>query len=125
MALEFQSTMLANSPSPTVLATMIVAIPSSLSPTESMELVFINGFNLGRYYFFGPQQELYVPGSILNAGGKPNNVVVLELEPQAGKALSIEGLDTRTWGNNPDPDAPAGAQKRPMGQLAHDHHVVV
>lgn len=39
--------------------------------------VFINGFNLGRYWKIGPQKSLYVPGTILK---QENEIIVLELE---------------------------------------------
>lgn len=39
--------------------------------------VYLNGFNLGRYWELGPQKSLYVPGSLLK---KHNEIVVLELE---------------------------------------------
>ncbi|NWT63064.1 BGAL galactosidase, partial [Erythrocercus mccallii] len=43
-------------------------------------LLWINGFNLGRYWTCrGPQQTLFVPGSVLHVG-HPNNITVLELE---------------------------------------------
>ncbi|NWI04587.1 BGAL galactosidase, partial [Tichodroma muraria] len=43
-------------------------------------LLWINGFNLGRYWTCrGPQQTLFVPGSVLHVG-RPNNITVLELE---------------------------------------------
>lgn len=39
-------------------------------------IVFINGFNLGRYWHIGPQQTLYVPGELV----RENNVVeILEM----------------------------------------------
>ena len=39
-------------------------------------IVFINGFNLGRYWHIGPQKTLYVPGELV----KENNVVeILEM----------------------------------------------
>lgn len=42
--------------------------------------VWINGFNLGRYWpTRGPQVTLYVPANILSTAA-PNNVTVLELE---------------------------------------------
>lgn len=42
--------------------------------------VWINGFNLGRYWpSRGPQVTLYVPASVLSTA-MPNNVTVLELE---------------------------------------------
>lgn len=41
--------------------------------------VFINGFNLGRYWnTAGPQQRLYLPGPLLKK--QHNEIVVLELE---------------------------------------------
>ncbi|XP_077473456.1 beta-galactosidase-1-like protein [Stigmatopora argus] len=42
--------------------------------------VWLNGFNLGRYWpARGPQQTLYVPGPLLSTT-RPNNITVLELE---------------------------------------------
>ncbi|WP_077623258.1 glycoside hydrolase family 35 protein [Sediminibacillus massiliensis] len=41
--------------------------------------IFINGFNLGRYWnTAGPQQRLYLPGPLLKE--KDNEIVILELE---------------------------------------------
>ncbi|NXO33250.1 GLB1L protein, partial [Locustella ochotensis] len=49
-------------------------------PSWSKGLLWINGFNLGRYWTRrGPQQTLFVPGSVLHVG-QPNNITVLELE---------------------------------------------
>lgn len=49
-------------------------------PGWSKGQLWINGFNLGRYWpRQGPQQTLFVPGSILHVGC-PNNITVLELE---------------------------------------------
>ncbi|NXB71449.1 BGAL galactosidase, partial [Donacobius atricapilla] len=49
-------------------------------PGWSKGLLWINGFNLGRYWTCrGPQQTLFVPGSVLHVG-HPNNITVLELE---------------------------------------------
>ncbi|KFP21607.1 Beta-galactosidase, partial [Egretta garzetta] len=49
-------------------------------PGWSKGQLWINGFNLGRYWpRRGPQQTLFVPGSVLHAG-RPNNITVLELE---------------------------------------------
>ena len=43
--------------------------------------VFINGFNVGRYWpVAGPQTTLYVPASVLRAPPTQNQIVVLELE---------------------------------------------
>ncbi|KAI0873185.1 family 35 glycoside hydrolase [Hypoxylon argillaceum] len=62
---------------------------------------WVNGFNLGRYWVVGPQQSLYLPGTVLKAVG--NEVVVLELEPDAD-GLVVAGAAEREWGNHPDPD---------------------
>ncbi|GGG03473.1 glycoside hydrolase family 35 protein [Paenibacillus aceti] len=40
-------------------------------------VVFINGFNLGRYWNVGPQRTLYVPGSLLREGN--NEIIIFEL----------------------------------------------
>ncbi|NWZ67334.1 BGAL galactosidase, partial [Acrocephalus arundinaceus] len=49
-------------------------------PGWSKGLLWINGFNLGRYWTCrGPQQTLFVPGSVLQVD-QPNNITVLELE---------------------------------------------
>ncbi|KAI1639930.1 family 35 glycoside hydrolase [Biscogniauxia mediterranea] len=66
--------------------------------------VWVNGFNLGRYWVVGPQQSLYLPGVVIKPGAE-NEVVVLELEPKAGN-LTAFGAAEREWGNNPDPDYP-------------------
>ena len=66
-------------------------------------VVYVNGWNLGRYWIIGPQQSLYLPGVYLQ---NTNNVVtVLNLEP-TGSEGPIQGVATRVWGNNPDPDLP-------------------
>ncbi|OAQ62479.1 beta-calactosidase [Pochonia chlamydosporia 170] len=59
-------------------------------------VVWINGFNLGRYWKIGPQKQLFVPGAILNSD-KPNQVVVLELEPGMSSMVA-KGVSSRTWG---------------------------
>mgnify|MGYP002623730577 CR=1 FL=1 len=51
--------------------------------------VFINGFNLGRFWEIGPQKALYLPGPLMKIG--KNEIVVFETE---GKAeLSINLID--------------------------------
>ncbi|KAI0412456.1 family 35 glycoside hydrolase [Xylaria grammica] len=65
--------------------------------------VWVNGFNLGRYWIIGPQQSLYLPGTLLKPQG--NEVVILELEP-AVETLAVLGTAEREWGNHPDPDYP-------------------
>ena len=67
-------------------------------------VVYVNGWNLGRYWTIGPQQSLYLPGVYLQ---NSNNIItVLNLEP-TGSEGPIRGVATRTWGNNPDPDMPS------------------
>ena len=39
-------------------------------------IVFVNGYNLGRYWNIGPQQTLYLPGAFLKKG--KNEIVVFE-----------------------------------------------
>lgn len=65
-------------------------------------VAWVNGFNLGRYWAIGPQQQLYLPGCLLKQD-EPNEVVILELEPKAGDRVA-RGLSERTWANNDDPD---------------------
>lgn len=43
-------------------------------------VIWINGFNLGRYWEIGPQESLYIPGVILKDNGDENEIIVLELE---------------------------------------------
>ncbi|XP_075685279.1 beta-galactosidase-1-like protein [Rhinoderma darwinii] len=51
--------------------------------------VWINGFNLGRYWpMRGPQVTLYVPGSILSSS-LVNNITVLELENAPDQRLAM------------------------------------
>ncbi|OQV15761.1 Beta-galactosidase-1-like protein 2 [Hypsibius exemplaris] len=69
-------------------------------------VVFINGFNIGRYWpDAGPQQTLYVPGPVLKKGA--NSVVVFELEKSLGFAtfMDVPQLDKLTSGNSPSPSA--------------------
>ncbi|NXT53904.1 BGAL galactosidase, partial [Pluvianellus socialis] len=61
-------------------------------PGWSKGQLWINGFNLGRYWpRRGPQQTLFVPGSVLHVG-HPNNITVLELEgaPPAPSLLFLD-----------------------------------
>jgi hypothetical protein len=67
--------------------------------------VWVNNFHLGRYWLVGPQQSLYLPGTIVKPG-EDNEVVILELEPWQMNTTSMVayGESERFWGNNPDPD---------------------
>ncbi|CAG0890320.1 unnamed protein product [Darwinula stevensoni] len=49
----------------------------SLTDTWIKGVVFVNGFNLGRYWNVGPQKTLYVPAPILFTG--ENQIVIFEL----------------------------------------------
>ncbi|KIL41334.1 beta-galactosidase [Gordoniibacillus kamchatkensis] len=51
-------------------------------------VVWINGFNLGRYWERGPQRTLYVPGPLLRKGA--NEIVVLELHGTGKAEVSLE-----------------------------------
>lgn len=61
-------------------------------------LVFINGFNLGRYWpLAGPQITLYVPKEILKIGINTITMLELQLAPESGKisltdAPNLDGL---------------------------------
>jgi len=50
--------------------------------------VWVNGHNLGRYWYIGPQQTLYLPGAWLHRGA--NEIIVLDLED--GGTRSVAGL---------------------------------
>lgn len=45
-------------------------------------VIFINGFNLGRYWNVGPQQNYYLPGPLLKQG--QNEIIVFELHKAEG-----------------------------------------
>lgn len=50
--------------------------------------VFINGFNLGRYWqTAGPQKTLYLPGPLLKEG--ENEIIVLELEASNNNYIQL------------------------------------
>ncbi|MEU8959246.1 beta-galactosidase family protein [Streptomyces sp. NPDC048518] len=55
-------------------------------PGWTRGFVWVNGFNLGRYWSAGPQTSLYVPGPVLRAGA--NEVWVLELE-EGGERVEL------------------------------------
>ncbi|GGF66757.1 beta-galactosidase [Paenibacillus albidus] len=58
-------------------------------------VVFINGFNLGRYWNKGPQQTLYVPAPLLRQGD--NDIVVFELHGTVNRAVTF--VDTPDLGS--------------------------
>ena len=55
--------------------------------------VFVNGFNLGRFWAVGPQKSLYLPGALLK---EENEIIVLSLNGFTTPEVSI--LDTHNLG---------------------------
>lgn len=49
--------------------------------------VFINGFNLGRFWEVGPQKALYLPGPLIRKG--KNEIVVFETEGKAQGVIEL------------------------------------
>jgi beta-galactosidase len=49
-------------------------------------IVYVNGFNLGRFIKGGPQYTLYLPGTLLK---EDNEIVVLELDGTNKKSISL------------------------------------
>lgn len=49
--------------------------------------VFINGFNLGRFWEIGPQRRLYIPAPLLHEGS--NEVIVFETEGKVSDSISL------------------------------------
>ena len=54
-------------------------------------IVFINGFNLGRYWEIGPAKTMYVPAPLF--AQRDNEIIVFELE--GTENLSVEFVDKR------------------------------
>lgn len=50
--------------------------------------VFLNGFNLGRYWEIGPQKRLYIPAPLLKQG--KNEIVVFETEGKATGVIELK-----------------------------------
>lgn len=48
--------------------------------------VFVNGFNLGRYWKKGPQHSLYIPGALIK---ESNEIIVLELDGSITNSVSL------------------------------------
>ena len=53
-------------------------------------VVFVNGFNIGRYWEIGPQKALYIPASLLKVGEK-NEIVIFETEGFRSPSVVIDG----------------------------------
>jgi len=74
--------------------------------------VFVNGHNLGRYWYIGPQQTLYCPGVWLKPGR--NDIAVFE--QLKDEVPGVAGLTTPVLDQlNPDENAnsPRGKMKEP------------
>lgn len=59
--------------------------------------IYVNGFNLGRFWNIGPQRTLYLPGALLRTDA-PNEIVVLELE--GCKKPSVKIVDKHNLGRS-------------------------
>lgn len=59
--------------------------------------VFVNGFNIGRFWEIGPQKRLYLPAPLLKRGR--NEVIVFETEGKATGTIALR--DEPDIGNNP------------------------
>lgn len=56
-------------------------------PGWTKGVVFINGFNVGRYWNVGPQETMYVPGPLLKQG--ENEIIIFELEGTTDRAVTF------------------------------------
>jgi len=56
-------------------------------PGWTKGVVWLNGFNLGRYWQRGPQQTLYIPAPLLKQGR--NELVILELHTTARPLVAL------------------------------------
>ncbi|XP_033107783.1 beta-galactosidase-1-like protein 2 isoform X3 [Anneissia japonica] len=54
-------------------------------------IVFINAFNIGRYWRIGPQRTYYIPGPLLKAGR--NEIVIFEQHQSAEKVSFVDKHD--------------------------------
>lgn len=50
-------------------------------------VVWINGFNLGRYWNIGPQETLYIPADLVK---EENEIVILELLPKSVESRTVD-----------------------------------
>lgn len=76
--------------------------------------VWVNGHALGRYWFIGPQQTLYVPGPWLKPG--ENEVVVFEMV--GTKSPTLEGRTEPILDSLVPEPPPPGKAKRPTFPVA-------
>ncbi|MBC8120892.1 MAG: hypothetical protein H7Y22_03520 [Gemmatimonadaceae bacterium] len=50
--------------------------------------IFVNGFNIGRFWDLGPQKSLYIPAPLLKIG--KNEIVIFETEGKASEFITLE-----------------------------------
>ena len=50
-------------------------------------IVFVNDFNIGRYWNVGPQKRLYIPAPLLRQGN--NTITVFELHGTAQQSINL------------------------------------
>eukprot|EP01119_Soliformovum_irregulare_P007749 TRINITY_DN2022_c0_g1_i2.p1 TRINITY_DN2022_c0_g1~~TRINITY_DN2022_c0_g1_i2.p1 ORF type:complete len:692 (-),score=206.77 TRINITY_DN2022_c0_g1_i2:236-2110(-) len=72
-------------------------------------IVWVNGFNLGRYWNIGPQLALYCPGPILRPG--VNEIIVFEME-KSGSTVQL--LPYAVYGMDDTPMVFASEEKEPF-----------
>lgn len=49
--------------------------------------IFVNGFNIGRFWEIGPQKRLYIPGPILKIG--INEIIIFETEGKVSSSITL------------------------------------
>ena len=55
--------------------------------------VWVNGFNVGRFWEIGPQLSLYIPGPLLHSG--KNEIIIFETEGKRSSTISL--IDSMKW----------------------------
>ena len=60
---------------------------NALKKKGTIGVVWINGFNLGRYWSAGPTETLYVPAPVLKNG--VNEIVIFEQEKLSSLSISF------------------------------------
>ena len=55
--------------------------------------IWVNGFNIGRFWDKGPQKTLYIPGPLLKHGR--NEIIVFETEGKRGESIKL--CDKMKW----------------------------
>lgn len=55
--------------------------------------VWVNGFNIGRFWEIGPQYSLYIPGPLLHSG--KNEIIIFESEGKRSESITL--ADKMKW----------------------------